>query len=46
MEIKIFATCFGIYFMKFAIINAVQTAYNKIFETEKENETEIQLCNK
>ena len=27
-------------------IEAAQTAYNKIFETEKENETEIQLCNK
>ena len=27
-------------------IDAAQTAYNKIFETEKENETEIQLCNK
>ena len=27
-------------------IDAAQTAYNKIFEMEKENETEIQLCNK
>ena len=27
-------------------INAAQTAYNKIFEVEKENETEIHLCNK
>ena len=27
-------------------IDAAQTAYNKIFESEKENETEIQLCNK
>ena len=27
-------------------ISAAQTAYNKIFEMEKENETEIQLCNK
>lgn len=27
-------------------IEAAQTAYTKIFETEKENETEIQLCNK
>ena len=27
-------------------IEAAQTAYNKLFETEKENETEIQLCNK
>lgn len=27
-------------------IEAAQTAYNKIFESEKENETEIQLCNK
>ena len=27
-------------------IEAAETAYRKIFETEKENETEIQLCNK
>ena len=27
-------------------ISAAQTAYTKIFETEKENETEIQFCNK
>lgn len=27
-------------------IDAAQTAYNKIFEMEKENETEIQFCNK